>query len=69
MRVNIGGGAHITVTEIPLNDLHIHVKRHEERRAGVAQIVEADIPHSVLLEELRKVRRKFQIMWENHVSI
>ena len=28
MRVNIGGGAHITVPEVSLNDLHIHVKRH-----------------------------------------
>ena len=46
---------HIAVAEILLNDLHVHVQRHEKRSAGVAQVVEADIPHSVLLQQLREV--------------
>ena len=43
------------MAEILLNDLHVHVQRYEERSAGVAQVVEADIPHPVLLQQLRKV--------------
>lgn len=44
------------MAEILLNDLHVHVQRHEKRSAGVAQIVEADIPHPVLLQQLREAR-------------
>ena len=40
---------HVAVAEILLNDLHVHVQRYEKRSAGVAQVVEADIPHPVLL--------------------
>lgn len=39
---------HIAMTKILLNDLHVHVQRHEKRSAGVAQVMESDIPHPVL---------------------
>ena len=53
---NIHSRTHIAVAEILLNDLHVHVQRYEKRSAGVAKVMEADIPHSVLLEEFREVR-------------
>ena len=46
---------HVAMAEILLDDLHVHVQRYEERRAGMAQVVEADIPHPVLLQQLREV--------------
>ena len=53
--IDIHSRTHIAVAEILLNDLHVHVQRHEKRSAGVAQVVEADIPHPVLLQQLREV--------------
>lgn len=45
------------MAEILLNDLHVHVQRHEKRSAGVAQIVEADVSQTVLSEKRWEVCR------------
>lgn len=54
--IDIHSRTHIAMAKILLNDLHVHVQRHEKRSAGVAQVVEADIPHPVLLQQLREAR-------------
>ena len=56
VRINICCGAHIAVSEPHLNDLHIDILCNQERRAGVAQVVESDRSQSVLFQHLGKPR-------------
>ena len=55
VRVNIGCCLHVAVTHPHLNDLHIVIVSEEQGCAGVAQIVKADLAHSVFVEKVRKV--------------
>lgn len=48
VRINICRRTHIAMAKILLNDLHVHVQRYEKRSAGVAKVMESDIPHPVL---------------------
>lgn len=52
---DIHSRTHVAMAEILLNDLHVHVQRYEERSTGVSEVVKADIPHPVLLQQLREV--------------
>ena len=54
--INIRSRTHIAVPEPHLDNLHVDVLRHEERRTGVAQVVEADRSQSVLFQHLGKPR-------------
>ena len=49
--------AHVAVTEVSLNDLHVHVQRHQKRCAGVSEVVESDVSQTVLSEKRWEVRR------------
>lgn len=53
---DIHSGLHAAVTHPHLNHLHVVIGGEEQGCAGVAQVVEADIPHPVLLQQLREVR-------------
>ena len=54
MRVDVAGGADVAVTQPFLNVLQGHAVGVEQAGAGVAQIVEADAPQAVLLQEGRE---------------
>ena len=55
MAVDIGGGAHIVMSE-PFPDLlHRHALCKEHRGAGVAKIVESDLLQIMLLQKLSEV--------------
>ena len=41
--VNVRGGGDVAVAKPLLDQLHLHALRDQERRAGVAQIVEAEV--------------------------
>ena len=49
MAVDVGGGAHIAMSEPFLDLLHGHALGKKHRGAGVAKIVEADLLQIVLL--------------------
>ena len=48
--IDIGGGAHIAMSEPFLDLLHWHASGKEHRGAGVAKIVEADLLQVMLLK-------------------
>ena len=50
MAVNVRRGGDVTVAKPLLDQLHLHALRDKERRAGVAQIVKADMLEAVLLQ-------------------
>ena len=56
VRINVCRGAHIAMPKPHLNDFHIDILRHQERRTGVAQVVESDRSQSVFLQHLGKPR-------------
>jgi len=45
------------VAKVSLNDLHIHIQRHQKRCAGVSEVVESDVSQTVLPEKRWEVRR------------
>ncbi len=53
--VDVGGGAHVAVTEPFLNLFHRHALCKEHRGAGMAQVVEADLLQFMLLQKLSEV--------------
>lgn len=53
--VDVGGGAHIAVTEPDLDLLHLHAPCKQERGAGMSQVVEADLPHPEFVKEHTEV--------------
>ena len=54
MAVDVRRGGNVAVTQPLLDQLHLHALRDKERGAGVAQIVEADVLESVLLQNRGK---------------
>ena len=50
MAVDVRRGGNVAVAQPLLDQLHLHALCDKERRAGVAQIVEADVLESVLLQ-------------------
>jgi len=52
--INVGSRAHIAVPKPHLNDFHIDILCHQERCAGVAQVVEPNRAQSVLFQHLGK---------------
>ena len=55
--IDIARCAYIAVTEPFLDLLHRHLFRQQQRRTGVPQLVEADMPESVFLQQKREVLR------------
>ena len=53
--VDIGGGAHVAMSEPFLDLLHRYALCKEHRGAGVAKIVEADLLQVMLLQQLSEV--------------
>ena len=54
--INVCSGAHVAMPELHLNDFHIDILCDQERRTGVAQVVESDRSQSVFLQHLGKPR-------------
>lgn len=55
--VDVGGGGKIAVPQPLLNLLHGYAVGQQERSTAVPQVVEADVPESVGLEQLRELLR------------
>ena len=51
MAVDVRRGGDVTVSQPLLDQLHLHALCDKERRAGVAQVVEADVLHTVLPQD------------------
>ena len=54
MAIDVRRGGDVAVAEPLLDQFHLHTLRDQERGAGVAQIVEADVFESVLLQDRGK---------------
>ena len=52
--VDVRRGGDVAVSKPLLDQLHLHALRDKERCAGVAQVVEADVLESVLLQDRGK---------------
>lgn len=57
MRVNVCRGLNIGMSEPFPDHLHRHFFRQQQRRAGVPELVEADMPESVFLQQKSEVLR------------
>jgi hypothetical protein len=57
VRIDIARRTYIGMPEPFLDHLHRHLFRQQKRRAGVPQLVEADMPESVILQQKRDVLR------------
>lgn len=57
MRVNICGGGKVTVPEPELDQFHVHPLRYQQTGAGMAEVVEADVPKTVCVKQLGKLLR------------
>ena len=53
--VNVGGRVHVAVSEPVLDLLHRSSEREQERSAGMPQVMEADMPQSVLSQDDREM--------------
>lgn len=57
MRVDVAGGSNIAVAHPFLYLLHLDFVLHEEARACVSEVVEADVTQSVLFKQPREMFR------------
>ena len=48
MAVNVRRGGDVAVAKPLLDQLHFHALRDQERRAGVSQVMESELPISAL---------------------
>ena len=55
VRINVARRTDIAVAEPFPDHLHRHLFRQQQRRAGVPQLVEPDMPESVFLQQKREV--------------
>ena len=61
MRVDVCRGGKVAVSQPFLDLLHRHAVGQHQRSAAVSQIMEADVPQAVGLQQLRKAGR--DIVW------
>ena len=54
MAVDVRGGGDVAMSQPLLDELHLHALRDKERRAGVAQVMEANVLAAVLLQDAPK---------------
>lgn len=57
MRIDVGRGRIIAVPQPELDQLHRHPAGGQQARAGVPELMEADMPQAVLFKQEAEVRR------------